>query len=525
MKLISQHAKAIMEECKVRARDAGLRFDDDSLEYIVTNRDMLELTPKHMIPTLYDYWVHDIELLKEQGKYELYPNNPYETVINSRPAISFYNDNNPDWLNVMIFYHVLGHIDFFQNNTYFKHTWDDDFVGMALADKRLLTRLRSEHGRWVDYVIEFARGIDNIVGYYETLDRSVGTHHRVMDRVDYYFDIFLQKVKGLTQASYMKEIDRFNKAMKDNGSFAEDIFFKDVKRKYPEFESMHGKYLEQREEDSLDLLSFLNEHSPFLNTSDNRWMKSVLEIIRKTSLYFQPQIRTKIINEGWASYWHEKLFLQDERIRGFEVDFARIHARVTGVPQVGLNPYAIGLRMIQDIELRAEKGQLSWEFQSLLDADSRKHFDKHTGKGMEALFKVREDFCDFSLINTFCDQDFVDRHKLFVVDRRLNQERRTWEYYVKSKKGEDYKQMLLESLFHPPHISIHKEHTKASGELCLIHEFEGKPLVREYIDQVLLGVSFLWGGPVSLETTLVSEDGSERVLFRMNEQILEQVSV
>ena len=207
MKLISQHAKAIMEECKVRARDAGLRFDDDSLEYIVTNRDMLELTPKHMIPTLYDYWVHDIELLKEQGKYELYPNNPYETVINSRPAISFYNDNNPDWLNVMIFYHVLGHIDFFQNNTYFKHTWDDDFVGMALADKRLLTRLRSEHGRWVDYVIEFARGIDNIVGYYETLDRSVGTHHRVMDRVDYYFDIFLQKVKGLTQASYMKEIE------------------------------------------------------------------------------------------------------------------------------------------------------------------------------------------------------------------------------------------------------------------------------------------------------------------------------
>jgi stage V sporulation protein R len=56
-----------------------------------------------MIPTLYDYWVHDVEVLKEKGKYELYPGNPYETVINTRPAISFYNDNNPDWLNVMIF--------------------------------------------------------------------------------------------------------------------------------------------------------------------------------------------------------------------------------------------------------------------------------------------------------------------------------------------------------------------------------------------------------------------------------------
>ena len=127
MQLIDQHTKRIMEGCKERAREAGLRFEDETLEYIVTNRDLLELSPKMMIPTLYDYWVHDVEVLKEKGRYELYPGNPYETVINTRPAISFYNDNNPDWLNVMIFYHVLAHIDFFQNNIFFRHTWDYDF--------------------------------------------------------------------------------------------------------------------------------------------------------------------------------------------------------------------------------------------------------------------------------------------------------------------------------------------------------------------------------------------------------------
>ena len=63
-------------------------------------------------------------------KYKVFPHNPYETVINSRPAISFYNDNNPDWLNVMIFYHVLAHIDFFQNNLLFSNTWNEDFVGL-----------------------------------------------------------------------------------------------------------------------------------------------------------------------------------------------------------------------------------------------------------------------------------------------------------------------------------------------------------------------------------------------------------
>ena len=144
MELINQHTKRIMEGCKERAREAGLRFEDETLEYIVTNRDLLELSPKVMIPTLYDYWVHDVEVLKEKGRYELYPNNPYETVINTRPAISFYNDNNPDWLNVMIFYHVLAHIDFFQNNLFFRHTWDYDFTGQALSDKRMIAKLRSE---------------------------------------------------------------------------------------------------------------------------------------------------------------------------------------------------------------------------------------------------------------------------------------------------------------------------------------------------------------------------------------------
>jgi stage V sporulation protein R len=124
MELISQHAKRIMEGCKERARQAGLRFEDETLEYIVTNRDLVELVPKVMIPTLYDYWVQEVEVLREQGRYELYPNNPYETVINTRPPISYYNDNNPDWLNVMIFYHVIGHIDFFQNNLFFRHTWE-----------------------------------------------------------------------------------------------------------------------------------------------------------------------------------------------------------------------------------------------------------------------------------------------------------------------------------------------------------------------------------------------------------------
>ncbi len=509
MDLINQHTKKIMEGCKERAREAGLRFHDETLEYIVTNRDLLELSPKNMIPTLYDYWVHDVEVLKEKGRYELYPNNPYETVINTRPAISFYNDNNPDWLNVMIFYHVLAHIDFFQNNMSFQHTWGRDFAGQALSDKCTIAMLRSEKGRWLDYVIEFSRGIDNLVGFYgELSDLCESREIKASRKLDFYFDVFLQSIRKVSLSDYLKEVDRYNENLHQYDDMAEPLFFSEVNGKYPEFEALFEKHRKKCVRGSKDILQFLQEHSPFLNKEENRWMGTVLEIVRKTSLFFQPQIRTKILNEGWASYWHEKLFLNDDRISGNEVAFARINAMVTALPRVGINPYALGMRLFEHIEEMGNKGRLSYDFQKLRNSCQREKYDSGIGAGMEEVFRVREDFNDFMFINTFIDQDFVDRHRLFVAGRRLNIARRVWEYFVQSRDAAKYKQMLLDALYHPPWIEIE---TSKTGEDCLYldHHFEGKPLVKEFIPNTMLGIEYLWGGTVKLETTELVEKKEE----------------
>ncbi len=504
MELINQHTKKIMEGCKERAKAAGLRFHDETLEYIVTNRDLIELSPKLMIPTLYDYWVHDVEVLKEKGRYELYPANPYETVINTRPVISFYNDNNPDWLNVMIFYHVLAHMDFFQNNLYFRHTWEDDFAGQALSDKRMIAKLRSEKGRWVDYVIEFARGIDNLVGYHRVLSNMDRKPQTVRSRrLDYFFDVFLQTEKNVKIGDYLKEIDRYNECLRTNAEHADSFFFSEVVKKYPEFDARFKKWTDEKKNSWVDPIQYILEHSEFLNKNENKWMKSVIEVIRKTSLFFQPQIRTKIMNEGWASYWHEILFLQDDRINGHEVDFAKVNAGVTALPRVGLNPYALGLRLFNDIEERADKGQYSLEFMRLLDADQRKKFDAKTGQGRKFIFHVRENLCDFMFIQTFVDQDFVTKNDLFVAGKRLDRNRMVWQYYVKSRAAEKYRQMLLDALYHPPHVEIDPEKTK-DKTLYLTHQFEGKPLVADYIGNTMMGIEYLWGGPVQLETSEVS---------------------
>ncbi len=509
MELINQHTKQIMEGCKERARDAGLRFHDETLEYIVTNKDLLELGPKNMIPTLYDYWVHDVEVLKERGRYELYPNNPYETVINTRPAISFYNDNNPDWLNVMIFYHVLAHIDFFQNNMLFKHTWDEDFAGQALSDKRTIAMLRSEKGRFVDYVIEFTRGIDNLVGFYNELSElNQSGEIKTSKRLDFYFDVFLQNVRKVKFLDYLKEIERYNEAVHQYGDMAEAVFFSKIIKKYPEFDALFEKHKKRDKEGIKDIIQFLLEHSSFLRKEENRWMKSVIEIVRKTSLFFQPQIRTKILNEGWASYWHERLFLKDDRIKGNEVAFARVNAMVTALPRIGLNPYSLGMRLFSYIEDLADKGKLSYDYEKIRNLEQRQKFDKQIGTGSDFVFSIRENFSDFMFINTFIDQDFVDRYKLFVVGKRLNNARGVWEYYVKSKNAGEYRNMLLESLYHPPYIEIEEAKT-LDGAFYLNHHFEGKTLINEYITNTMLGIAYLWGDVVKLETTELAGEVEE----------------
>lgn len=501
MELISQHAKRIMEGCKDRARQAGLRFEDETLEYVVTNRDMLALGPKVMIPTLYDYWVQDVEVLREKGRYELYPNNPYETVINTRPPISYYNDNNPDWLNVMIFYHVIGHIDFFQNNLFFRHTWDYDFTCRALADKRLFAKLRSEKGRWVDYVIEFARTLDNLVGYFDLLaEAGEPVNDRGMSLLDFYFDVFLQRGAKTVVSVYAKEIERYNRMLREYPEDGESRFIKSLTEKHAELDALYArKRKEKKSVGRTDPLLFLMEYSPFLNREENRWMLIVLEVIRSTSLYFQPQIRTKILNEGWASYWHDTLFLGDDRIKGHEVDYAIVNAKVTSMPRVGLNPYALGMRLFQYLEHQADQGRTGLAYFQTADRDQRQRFDQATGKGREYIFHIRESHCDAMFINSYIDQDFIDQHRLFVVGKRLNRDRMTWQYYVKSRKAADYKQMVAESLYHPPRVEIG---VADNNVLVLNHVFEGKPLLHDFLQGVLVALEYLWGGEVHLHTSV-----------------------
>jgi len=74
----------------------------------------------------------------------------------------------------------------------------------------------------------------------------------------------------------------------------------------------------------------------------------LLEIVRDEAYYFAPQAMTKIMNEGWASYWHSKILTEkaltaaeSDRLRRRECRRARdvagplepVQARRRAVPQ------------------------------------------------------------------------------------------------------------------------------------------------------------------------------------------------
>ena len=141
-------------------------------------------------------------------------------------------------------------------------------------------------------------------------------------------NIFCQKNLKLNEHFVFNQIERYNSLINKNPQVGEVLFFNEIIKKHPEFEIEFQKHLTSSNTVKKDVIEFIRDHSPFLNKEENKWMKTVINIIRDASLYFSPQMRTKIINEGWASFWHDRLFRSDDRINGNEIQYAKINAAV-----------------------------------------------------------------------------------------------------------------------------------------------------------------------------------------------------
>jgi len=231
-----------------------------------------------------------------------------------------------------------------------------------------------------------------------------------------------------------------------------------------------------------------------------RWQHTILEIVRDEAYYFAPQGMTKIINEGWASYWHSQIMTQKVLNDSEIISFADQHAGVVSTSPGRLNPYKMGLELLRDIEERWNKGKFGKEYEECDDIQAKRSWDKQLGLGREKVFEVRKLHNDVTFIDTFLTPEFVVEHKLFNFEHNPASNY----YEIVSREFKQVKEKLLFQLtnFGQPFIQIEDGNYKNRGELYLRHDYSGVGLKMDYAFDTLRNLHTLWARPVHLETVV-----------------------
>jgi stage V sporulation protein R len=251
-----------------------------------------------------------------------------------------------------------------------------------------------------------------------------------------------------------------------------------------------------------DILQFLMNYAPL-----ERWQHSVLEIIRDEAYYFAPQGMTKIINEGWASFWHSRIMTTHAGNTAEIIDFADHHAGIVAAHPGRLNPYRLGLLLLRDIEDRWNKGRFGKDWDECTDLREKQAWDKQLGLGMQKLFEVRRFHNDVTFLDEFLTPEFCIENKLFTF--KYNND--TDLYEIVNREFKDIKAKLLGNLtnFGQPFIYVDDANYNNRSELYLRHRHEGVDLKMDYSRDTMKNIFTIWTRPVHLETVV---DDKRRLL-------------
>jgi stage V sporulation protein R len=176
-----------------------------------------------------------------------------------------------------------------------------------------------------------------------------------------------------------------------------------------------------------------------------------------------------------------------------------------------INPYRLGLALLNDIENRWNKGQFGPEYEACDDWNTRKNWNTNAGLGKEKVFEVWKHYNDVTFIDEFLTPDFVAEHMLFGYEWNDDIEA----YQIATRDFQAIKQKLLWGLTNHgrPFIYVTDGNYNNRGELYLTHRHEGMDLKTDEARDTLRNLFMIWKRPVHIESisdeqkTLLSFDG------------------
>jgi len=457
------------EKIQEIAREFGLDFFPQEFD-VVPAQKMLEILA-YRFPVNISHWSFGRDYEREKTKHEYGFGIPYELVLNSDPSRAYLMNTNPLPVQVMVMAHVYAHNDFMKNNLHFSPTRRDILPSASEA----AVRFQKYEKRFGLEAVEAA--IDAGLSIELNVDPDFFIREESED----------EQRERLSTPSTRPEI---------HGSF--DDLIGRRKTDPPPRDHFDGKTPLEPER---DVLLYILNHSP---KPLRECEKDVLSVVRDQSRYFMPQRRTKIMNEGWATFWHmrimDRLFkerlLNEEEHGYYNLYNARVLATNPRMP----NPYLVGLKMFEDIEDRWNKGRFGKEWEGCEDPKKREDWDLGLGKGREEIFEVRRRFTDRFFVEEFLTEELVEELNLYLYEGR--QEHGEIQYVIRDRDWRQIKSLLVSHLsaFGIPLIVVEDGDYKGKREIYLKHAFEDIELDEEYREKTLEHIFYLWDRPVHLES-------------------------
>ncbi len=451
-KEVRELEKAVEQIWEIATSKFGL--DPFPVKFEIVPADVMYEVGSYALPGRYSHWTFGKAYHRMKMMYDFGLSRIYEVVINSNPSYAFLLETNSLIQNKLVIAHVLGHVDFFKNNAYFSQT-NRRMVDQAARNARRMEEFEFTYGRKV--VEDF---LDAVLSIDEHIDPN----------------FFIKKDREGKKREANRREGRFDELFTKDELGQEEAVNNDTRKS------------SQIIVPEKDLIYFIMQHSPALDD----WQREVMAMMHEEMQYFIPQMQTKIMNEGWASYWHSRIMREMDLPTHDHLEFAELHAGVVSPHRGQLNPYYLGYKIFEDIEKR-------WDHPS---AEERDQFGRAGDEGRAKIFEVREMDNDISFLRNYLTEELCEELDLFVYEL-VDEE----EWTVTEKQWEKVRNQLVANMtnFGFPHIEVTDGDYDGNRELYLLHRYEGVELDLKYARKTLEYVQKLWGRLVHLETIVDDE--------------------
>jgi stage V sporulation protein R len=463
------------------AKKEGLKFIDIEFDIVPENK-MLEIMSYGM-PGQISNWKFGRDYERLKTRYDHSSGSlPLEVVVTTDPARAYLMKNNTFAIQALVIAHVVGHVTFSTMNQYHN-----------MLDKQIVSKFIAASKRFEDYERKF--GVD-------ILERTVDAGHSINmhsspfesnetedEKRDRIFEKIKQKAHDRKPTAYddmfsEKESSLARQAEVERDLFNHNLWMK-LKNKTPV-------------EPTEDLLRYIIDNSRTLSD----WQKDILEILRYHGRYIWPHIKTKYMNEGFATYWHEKIMRQlfNEGLMTSEehAEYNYSNSLVKARNPYSMNPYLIGSEIWKNLVDRWDKGQYGEEWDECQDMEVKRNWKKKVRKnnGKRKMFQTLRTHNDWFFMQNFLTTDLVRELDMYIY--ALQSDYYEEKIVVTDKMAHEIRELIVNSFSHSgiPKIQVND----GRKNLVLEHKHIGMDLEPKYTKKTLEHIAYLWGDEVLLTT-------------------------